>query len=138
MATKAPPTKQAPVKKSAPTKAAPAKTAPAKSAPAKAAKAEEPAVVEKYQIKNLQDDVAAKLPLVGRATVDRTVVAVFEAVSAAYLAGKAVNIKDFGKIEIKHRPERTGRNPKTGDAIVIPAKTVPKFTFAKALKEAAK
>lgn len=95
-------------------------------------------MVEKYQIKNLQDDVAAKLPLVGRATVDRTVVAVFEAVSAAYLAGKAVNIKDFGKIEIKHRPERTGRNPKTGDAIVIPAKTVPKFTFAKALKEAAK
>lgn len=142
MATKAPPTKTAPVKKSAPTKAPPAKAAPTKSAPSKkldgkSVDSAAPATAEKYTIKNLQDDVASKLGLVGRATVDRVVVATFEAVSAAFLSGKAVNIKDFGKIEIKNRPERVGRNPKTGENITIPAKVVPKFTFAKVLKDGA-
>jgi len=117
-----------------PTKQAPTKVAPVKSTPAA------PVVTpgEKYSLVDLRDNVAAKLPLVAKATVEKVILATFEEMSRAFLSGKAVTIKDFGKLEVKHRPSRQGRNPATGDTITIPAKTVPKFTFAKKLKDGAK
>ena len=132
------PTKKAPVK-SAPAKVAakvPAKTAPTRSAPARSAKA--PAASgkpEKYSLVDLRDDVMSRLPLVAKPTAEKIIETTFKAMTEAFLAGKSVNIKDFGRIEIKSRAERQGRNPATGEAITIPAKTVPKFTFAKALKD---
>ncbi len=42
----------------------------------------------------------------------------------------------IGKLVLKHRAERMGRNPKTGEAIKIPAKRVVKFRVAKAAKDA--
>ena len=41
----------------------------------------------------------------------------------------------FGKLVKSHRKARMGRNPQTGEAIKIPAKTVVKFRVAKACKE---
>jgi len=45
-------------------------------------------------------------------------------------------IPGIGKLVKKHRKERMGRNPATGEQIKIPAKTVVKFRVAKAAKEA--
>lgn len=45
-------------------------------------------------------------------------------------------IPGLGKLVKKHRAERMGRNPATGESIKIPAKTVVKFRVAKAAKEA--
>lgn len=42
----------------------------------------------------------------------------------------------LGKLVKVHRKERMGRNPATGEAIKIPAKTVVKFRIAKATKDA--
>lgn len=42
----------------------------------------------------------------------------------------------IGKLVLKNRAERMGRNPKTGEAIKIPAKRVVKFRVAKACKDA--
>lgn len=115
------------------------KEAPARKAPVKkSASAQTPAVREKYTVKNLQEDIATKLKVVARPTVDKVVTETFLALSEAFLSGRMIVIKDFGKIELRHRPEREGRNPATGETITIPAKTVPKFTFAKVLKEGAK
>lgn len=50
-------------------------------------------------------------------------------------AGGEVPLKGLGKFKVQHRKARVGRNPLTGDAIQIPAKTVAKFTIAKALKD---
>ena len=50
-------------------------------------------------------------------------------------AGEFV-IPGIGKLVKVHRKERMGRNPATGEAIKIPAKTVVKFRVAKAAKEA--
>ncbi|MEI7741574.1 MAG: HU family DNA-binding protein [bacterium] len=47
-----------------------------------------------------------------------------------------LTIPGLGKMQKKHRAERMGRNPATGVAIKIPAKTVLKFRVAKAAKEA--
>lgn len=54
--------------------------------------------------------------------------AVFGRIVADLKAGEEVVIKDFGRFTTKVRPARTGRNPKTGEAIQIAEKTVIKFT----------
>ena len=49
-----------------------------------------------------------------------------------------VPLAGLGKFRVINRQARTGRNPMTGQAIQIPAKTVVKFTVAKALKDSIK
>ena len=48
--------------------------------------------------------------------------------------GKA-QLVGFGTFEVTERAERQGRNPKTGEAITIPASKSPKFKAGKALKD---
>ncbi|ALF87431.1 MULTISPECIES: HU family DNA-binding protein [Ralstonia solanacearum species complex] len=52
-------------------------------------------------------------------------------------AGNELTITDLGKFGSVERAAKTGRNPKTGDVIAIAAKRAPKFSAAKALKDAA-
>lgn len=52
--------------------------------------------------------------------------------------GDKVQLVGFGSFEVKKRAERTGRNPKTKEAIVIPAGKYPVFKAGAALKEAVK
>jgi DNA-binding protein HU-beta len=65
-------------------------------------------------------------------------VAIFEELaSLAYREAKnAFTLPGIGKLVLVNRKARVGRNPKTGEAIQIPAKTVVKFRVAKACKEA--
>ncbi len=49
-----------------------------------------------------------------------------------------VPLAGLGKFKVMKRNARTGRNPMTGESIQIPAKTVVKFTVAKALKDSIK
>ncbi len=50
--------------------------------------------------------------------------------------GNDVTLPDIGKLKVSIRPARTGRNPKTGEAIEMPAKNVVKFVASKQVKEA--
>ena len=52
-------------------------------------------------------------------------------------AGNELTITDLGKFGSADRSAKSGRNPRTGEAIQIAAKRVPKFSPAKALKDAA-
>jgi DNA-binding protein HU-beta len=47
-----------------------------------------------------------------------------------------VRIVGFGNFQVAHRKASTGRNPRTGAEVQIPASRVPKFRAGKALKEA--
>jgi DNA-binding protein HU-beta len=51
-------------------------------------------------------------------------------------AGGEVTLPGVGKLAASKRPARTGRNPKTGEEITIAARVSPKFSAAKALKDA--
>lgn len=51
--------------------------------------------------------------------------------------GGEVALPGIGKLSVAARAARTGRNPSTGEALAIPAKKVPHFSAAKALKDAA-
>jgi DNA-binding protein HU-beta len=52
--------------------------------------------------------------------------------------GGEVPLKGLGKFKVVKRKARMGRNPATGEAIKIPAKTVVRFTVAKAVKDLVK
>lgn len=59
---------------------------------------------------------------------------IFAAIAENVIQGHEVTVPGFGKFRRKESAERSGRNPKTGDTIVIPAKKAPAFTPAKELK----
>lgn len=59
-----------------------------------------------------------------------------EITQAALGAGDEVTIPGIGKLSVKTRAGRKGRNPATGAEMDIPEKNVPHFSAAKALKEA--
>ncbi len=50
--------------------------------------------------------------------------------------GESVSLIGFGTFGVSKRAARTGRNPRTGDAIQIPERNVPTFKAGKGLKEA--
>lgn len=56
-------------------------------------------------------------------------------ISTALDSGERVQIAGFGTFECKHRKARTGRNPRTGEAIQIAASRAPAFRAGKGLKE---
>ncbi|MDM0117748.1 HU family DNA-binding protein [Variovorax sp. J22R133] len=59
-----------------------------------------------------------------------------ENVTRALSRGESVQLIGFGNFSVSRRPERTGRNPSTGEPMTIKATNAPKFTAGKALKEA--
>lgn len=62
--------------------------------------------------------------------------AIVEAIIEAIAEGQEVSISGFGKFGVSERAEREGRNPATGESIVIPASKSPKFKAATAFKTA--
>ncbi len=49
--------------------------------------------------------------------------------------GERIEIRGFGSFSLHYRPPRTGRNPKTGDAVILAPKHVPHFKPGKELRE---
>lgn len=62
--------------------------------------------------------------------------AVFDAVTKALAGGEEVTITGFGTFKVSRRAARQGVNPRTGEKIQIAAKTVPRFSAGKSLKDA--
>jgi DNA-binding protein HU-beta len=61
--------------------------------------------------------------------------AVVAAITDAVAAGDKVQVSGFGSFDVKARDARTGRNPKTGEAVEIAASKRVVFTAAQALKD---
>jgi len=62
--------------------------------------------------------------------------ALFDEITNAIKGGDKVNVAGFGIFRVADRKAREGRNPKTGEAVHIPASKAPKFRASKVLKEA--
>ena len=71
-----------------------------------------------------------------KADAERAVETIVSSITDALKSGEEVSIAGLGIFAAKMRPARTGRNPRTGETIQVPAMRVPKFRPAKALKEA--
>jgi DNA-binding protein HU-beta len=59
-----------------------------------------------------------------------------DAISSALKKGDKITLPGFGTFKVSKRKARTGRNPRTGEAIKIKAHKVPQFTAGKKLKDA--
>ena len=53
---------------------------------------------------------------------------------SSLVAGRRIEIRGFGSFAVNLRPARVGRNPKTGDSVLVPEKKVPHFKCGKDLK----
>lgn len=78
---------------------------------------------------------AAEKTGLSKKDTERTVAAVIDAISDALAAGDKVQLVGFGVFEVKSRAARMGRNPRTKEAIEIPASKNPVFKPGKALKD---
>jgi len=70
-----------------------------------------------------------------RDQIGRVVEAIFSTLSGLD-EGERFRVTGFGTFEVKKRKARTGRNPKTGDAITIPESNTMTFRIAKDFKDA--
>ena len=66
---------------------------------------------------------------------DRVIAATFETISNAMAEGDKVQVSGFGIFDVKKREARTGHNPRTKEAIEIPASKQPAFKASKTLKD---
>jgi len=78
----------------------------------------------------------AKHADISKAAATRALESTIGAVKSTLKKGGSVSLVGFGTFAVGKRAARTGRNPRTGDAIKIKAAKVPKFRPGKALKDA--
>jgi integration host factor subunit beta len=60
---------------------------------------------------------------------------IFDSIVRSLHAGDKIEIRGFGSFRTRQRKPRVGRNPKTGDRVEVPAKTIPFFKPSKELKD---
>ena len=69
------------------------------------------------------------------AEVERVVNVVLGGMTQAMADGGRVELRGFGAFSVRSRPARAGRNPRTGETVEVPAKSVPFFKSGKELRE---
>ena len=67
--------------------------------------------------------------------IERIVSTVFDEITQALTRGDRVELRGFGAFSVKSRDARTGRNPRTGEAVSVPEKRVPFFKTGKDLRD---
>ena len=67
--------------------------------------------------------------------VEYSVKVLVDTMTRALAKGQRIEIRGFGSFDLNERPARTGRNPKTGERVQVPAKKVPHFKPGKELRE---
>ncbi|NET50603.1 MAG: HU family DNA-binding protein [Merismopedia sp. SIO2A8] len=82
----------------------------------------------------LVDAIADKTG-VTKKQADQVLSAALETIMDSVSGGDKVTLVGFGSFEPRDRKAREGRNPKTGEAMTIPATTVPAFSAGKLFKE---
>ena len=83
----------------------------------------------------LTADLAAANPHLTGRDVELIVATVFDEITAALARGERVELRGFGAFTVKHRSARTGRNPRTGEAVPVDEKAVPFFKAGKELRD---
>lgn len=87
---------------------------------------------------NKRDVVDAVAARVGRpkTEVAPAVDAVFNVITEALQHGEKVAISGFGNFDVRRVAERTARNPRTGESVLVPAHMAPKFKASSTLRGA--
>ncbi len=78
---------------------------------------------------------AADLTDLSKVNMSRAVDSIFDTIEQALTAGDEVRLVGFGTFSVAKRAASTGRNPRTGEPLQIPASIRPKFKPSKGLKD---
>ena len=79
--------------------------------------------------------LAYRFPHLTSADAEISAKAILGGIGAALARGDRVEIRGFGSFDLNDRPPRTGRNPKTGEKVSVPAKYVPHFKAGKEMRD---
>ena len=60
---------------------------------------------------------------------------IFDSIVDSLRGGEKIELRGFGSFRIRNRGSRIGRNPKTGDRVMVPPKRIPYFKPGKELRE---
>ena len=80
--------------------------------------------------------VAAEKTALTKKDAEAVITAALDAFAEALRGGDDVRLVGVGTFGVRERAERTGKNPRTGELVKIPAATIPTFKPGKALKDA--
>jgi integration host factor subunit beta len=83
----------------------------------------------------LVQQIATQNPHLYQRDVENIVNAILNEITAALARGDRVELRGFGAFSVKHRPARTGRNPRTGAHVSVEQKSVPFFKTGKEMRE---
>ena len=79
--------------------------------------------------------IAEQNPELADEEVEQVIHTFFEEITTRLAEGGRVELRGFGAFSTRERKERTGRNPRTGESVVVPAKRVPYFKPGKEMRE---
>jgi integration host factor subunit beta len=79
--------------------------------------------------------LAAHFPQLVASDAELAVKMILDAMAKSLAQGQRIEIRGFGSFGLNYRPPRTGRNPKSGEKVLVPAKHVPHFKAGKELRE---
>ena len=79
--------------------------------------------------------IASQNPHLYQRDVENIINAILGEIIAAMARGDRVELRGFGAFSVKNRPARTGRNPRTGEQVVVSEKYVPFFKTGKDMRE---
>ena len=83
----------------------------------------------------LIEELAKKQPHLAVKDVEFAVKCIIERMNQALSSGSRIEIRGFGSFSLHKRPQRMGRNPKTGEAVALAEKHVPHFKPGKELRD---
>jgi integration host factor subunit beta len=79
--------------------------------------------------------IAAQNPHLYQRDVENVVNAILDTISDALARGDRVELRGFGAFSVKRRDARSGRNPRTGDAVSVSEKSIPVFKTGKEMRK---
>jgi integration host factor subunit beta len=79
--------------------------------------------------------IASANPHLYQRDVENIVNAILREITNAMARGDRVELRGFGVFSVKHRPARTGRNPRTGAHVAVEPKSAPFFKTGKDMRE---
>lgn len=85
---------------------------------------------------DLVEALATRFAQLTHRDAEFAVKAILDAMGDALVKGHRIEIRGFGSFSVNRRAPRIGRNPRSGESVMIPEKRVPHFKPGKALREA--
>jgi len=83
----------------------------------------------------LINQLVKRFPRLPVRDTDFAVKSILDAMAQSLADGQRIEIRGFGSFSLTKRPARLGRNPKSGEKVMVPEKRVPHFKPGKELRE---